>query len=111
MPLLGFGSPGAFLIPLSKWPRGHFLPEELSETSHEAFYQRVSELTEAAVLKALQQGVRLLDSGTRHMNQQSVGRALSKALAQGVVERKELFICGRIYKCKEGKNVVADSRP
>ncbi|CAJ1437802.1 unnamed protein product [Effrenium voratum] len=66
MPLLGFGS--------------HFMPEDLTErVSDEDFLKHVDEITQAAIQEALSAGVRLIDSGNRQMNQQSVGRALERA--------------------------------
>lgn len=92
IPVLGFGS--------------HFLPEDLQERlSDEEYYQRVDELTREALEAAFSCGVRLLDSGNRHMNQQSLGRALETAISKGVLKRSEVFLCGRIYKCKDREQI------
>jgi len=92
MPLLGFGS--------------HFMPEDLTErVSDEDFLKHVDEITQAAIQEALSAGVRLIDSGNRQMNQQSVGRALERAMSDGVVSRGELFISGRISKCKDREQI------
>jgi len=57
------------------------------------------------VQEALSAGVRLFDSGNRNMNQQSVGRALETAFTQRSVQRSDVFICGRISKCKDREQV------
>lgn len=92
IPLLGFGS--------------HFLPEDLSNErlSDDEFYQRADELTQSAVKEALSAGVKLLDSGNRHQNQQSFGLALEKAMQEGL-SRNQIFVCGRIHKCKDKEQI------
>ncbi|CAE7442403.1 AKR1D1 [Symbiodinium sp. CCMP2592] len=92
LPVIGFGS--------------HFMPEDLTErVSDQDFYRRVDELTQAALQEALAAGVRLVDSSNRHMNQQSIGRALETALKQEALTRGEVFLCGRISKCKDREQV------
>lgn len=95
LPVIGFGS--------------HFMPEDLTErVSDQDFYRRVDELTQAALQEALAAGVRLIDSSNRHMNQQSIGRALETALKQEALTRGEVFLCGRISKCKDREQVRSE---
>ncbi|CAE7342639.1 XYL1 [Symbiodinium natans] len=92
MPVIGFGS--------------HFMPEDVTErVSDQDYYRRVDELTQAALQEALAAGVRLIDSSNRHMNQQSVGRALEAALKQELLTRGDVFLCGRISKVKDREQV------
>lgn len=95
IPILGFGS--------------HFLPEDLRDErlSDEEFYRRVDQLTQDAVKEALAFGVRLFDSGTGHQNQQSLGLALEKEIKGGLA-RSEIFVCGRIHKCKDREQLRQD---
>lgn len=79
-----------------------FLPEDLKEkVSDQDFRRVVDDLTEGAVLSALRAGVRLFESGNRSMNQQAVGRALSRAISEGLVSRSDLHIVGRIARCRD----------
>ncbi|CAE8723907.1 unnamed protein product [Polarella glacialis] len=95
IPALGFGT--------------HFMPEDLAQRiSDEDFRRRVDELTETAVKAAIDAGVRLFESGNRHMNQPTVGRTLQWALQEGKVTRSELFICGRISKCKDREQLLSE---
>lgn len=83
-----------------------FMPEDLNERVAESeFRKMVDEFSESAVLAALSAGVRLFESGNKHMNQQSVGRTLWTAVAAGIVSRPELFIAGRIPRCKDQAEV------
>lgn len=79
-----------------------FMPEDMHErVPDQDFRQKVEELTEAAVFAALRAGVRLFDCSNRHQNQPAVGKALEKAMTEGLVQREELFICGRLSRCKD----------
>lgn len=88
MPIIGFGT--------------CCMPEDLKErVPDQDFRHRVDDMTEAAVLAALEAGVRLFESANRHMNQQALGRTLWRAVAAGVVRREELFLVGRVSRCKD----------
>jgi len=88
LPVIGFGT--------------CFTPEDLKERVPDKEFRRmVDELTEQAVLAALAAGVRLFDSGNKHMNQQAVGRTLAQAIEDGLVSRSELFLVGRVSRCRD----------
>merc|ERR1719401_3229843 len=62
-------------------------------------------MTEECVLAAVNAGVRLFESANKNMNQQAVGRTLEMAMQDGLVGREELFVCGRIFRCKDQAEV------
>lgn len=83
-----------------------FMPEDVKARAADKEFRRlVEELTEEAVRAALAAGVRLFDSSNKHMNQQVVGRTLAQAMEEGLVTRSELFVVGRVSKCKDRAEV------
>jgi len=83
-----------------------FLPEDLKERVPDHEYRnKVQELTEECVRVAVEAGVRLFDCANSNINQKAVGRALARAVSDGLVARSELFIAGRIWRCKDREEV------
>ena len=68
MPILGYG---VFRIP----------PEE----------------TEGCVYEAIRVGYRLIDTAAAYMNEEAVGRAVRRAIEEGIVKREELFITTKLW--------------
>jgi len=92
LPIVGFGT--------------CFMPEDMKERVPDKEYRkRVDEMTEECVMKALASGVRLFECANKYMNQQTVGRTLEEAMKDGLVSRSELFLCGRISRCKDRAEV------
>ena len=49
------------------------------------------------VYEAIRKGVRLIDTGTRYRNEEYVGAGVKKALRDGIVEREDLTIVGKVW--------------
>jgi len=74
----------------------------MKERVPDSEFRRIAdELSEAAVLAALEAGVRLFETGNRHMNQKVVGRTLWRAITAGIVRREELFLVGHVSKGRD----------
>ncbi len=55
------------------------------------------QITEQAVLDAIDSGYRLIDTAAAYMNEEAVGRAIAKKIADGTVKREELFITTKLW--------------
>ncbi|MFC2314860.1 MAG: aldo/keto reductase [Selenomonas massiliensis] len=53
--------------------------------------------TERAVYTALRDGYRLIDTANAYLNEAAVGRAMARAIAEGVVRREEIFLSTKIW--------------
>lgn len=53
-------------------------------------------VTEQAVYDAICSGYRLIDTASAYQNEESVGRAVSRAVSEGLVKREELFITTKL---------------
>lgn len=62
-----------------------------------------------AVYGALQCGYRLVDCAAVYQNEDKIGAVLEKAFADGVVERKDLFITSKVWN-DQHKNVIASCK-
>lgn len=92
LPALGFGTT--------------IMPEDFKERVTDKEYRsQVEERTRECVLAALYAGVRLFDCANMNINQQAVGRTLEFAITEGIVLREDLFIVGRIWRCKDQDEV------
>ena len=69
MPMLGFG---VFQVPNGK-------------------------VTEQAVYDAITAGYRLIDTAAAYQNEESVGRAIKRAISDGLVKREELFVTTKLW--------------
>lgn len=55
------------------------------------------EEAERSVLHALQDGYRLIDTANAYVNEAALGRAVKRAVAEGLVSREELFITTKVW--------------
>lgn len=53
--------------------------------------------TERAVYTALRDGYRLIDTANAYLNEAAVGRAMARAITEGVVRREEIFLSTKIW--------------
>lgn len=56
-----------------------------------------SEDTESSVYTALKGGYRMIDTANAYLNEEAVGRALSRAISEGIVKRSDVFISTKIW--------------
>ena len=52
---------------------------------------------EEITYKNINEGARLIDTGTRYKNEERVGAGVKRALKEGIVKREELFIVGKVW--------------
>lgn len=52
---------------------------------------------EEVVYEAIKMGYRLFDTAASYMNEEAVGRAVKRAIEEGIVRREELFITTKIW--------------
>ena len=52
---------------------------------------------EEVVYTAIKTGYRLIDTAASYMNEDAVGRAIKRAIDEGVVKRKELFVVSKLW--------------
>lgn len=52
---------------------------------------------ERVVYDAIKTGYRLLDTAAAYMNEEALGKAVKRAIADGIVTRKELFITTKVW--------------
>jgi diketogulonate reductase-like aldo/keto reductase len=52
---------------------------------------------EDAVYTAIQNGYRLIDTAAAYMNEEAVGKAVKRAIADGLVKREDLFIVTKLW--------------
>ncbi|CEP10423.1 hypothetical protein [Parasitella parasitica] len=62
--------------------------------------------TEEVVYNAIKAGNRLIDGALLYSNEPEVGRAVRKAIADGIVKREELFIVGKLWNSFHEKEHV-----
>ncbi len=53
--------------------------------------------TENSVYSALKMGYRMIDTANAYMNEASVGKALKRAMDEGIVKREDVFISTKIW--------------
>ena len=56
-----------------------------------------ADVCEHSVYDALKAGYRLIDTAAAYMNEAAVGKAVSKAIAEGIVTREELFVTTKVW--------------
>lgn len=56
-----------------------------------------AKVCEQAVYDAIKAGYRLIDTAAAYMNEEAVGKAVSKAIAEGITTREELFITTKVW--------------
>ena len=52
---------------------------------------------EASVYKALKNGYRLIDTANAYMNEVAVGKAMKRAMEEGIVKREEIFLSTKLW--------------
>lgn len=57
------------------------------------------EQAENSVYNAIKDGYRLIDTATAYCNEKAVGRAIKRAIDEGMVERKDLFVSTKLWPC------------
>ncbi len=66
--------------------------------------------TELSVYAALKEGYRMIDTANAYMNEEAVGKALSKAMKEGIVSREDVFVSTKIWPTLyEDRNAVSDT--
>lgn len=53
--------------------------------------------TENAVYEGIRSGVRLIDTANGYLNETAVGRAVARAVDEGLVKREDLFISTKLW--------------
>lgn len=51
----------------------------------------------ASVYKALKNGYRLIDTANAYMNEAAVGKAMKRAMEEGIVKREEIFLSTKLW--------------
>ena len=66
--------------------------------------------TEKSVYSALKLGYRMIDTANAYMNEEAVGKALKKAINEGIVTREEVFVSTKIWATLyENENALDDT--
>ena len=66
--------------------------------------------TEKSVYAALKLGYRMIDTANAYMNEEAVGKALKKAINEGIDTREEVFVSTKIWATLyENENAVDDT--
>ena len=53
--------------------------------------------TENAVYQALKTGYRMVDTANAYLNEEAVGKALARAIREGIVKREDVFISTKLW--------------
>ena len=64
--------------------------------------------TEKSVYAALKLGYRMIDTANAYMNEEAVGKALKKAVNDGIVAREEVFVSTKIWATLYEKESAVD---
>ncbi|MBQ8133764.1 MAG: aldo/keto reductase [Clostridia bacterium] len=62
---------------------------------------------EEVVYNAIKTGYRLLDTAAAYMNEEAVGKAVARAIADGIVTREEMFITTKVWVTDMGSEEAA----
>ena len=62
---------------------------------------------EEVVYNAIKTGYRLLDTAAAYMNEEAVGKAVARAIADGIVTREEMFITTKVWVSDMGSEEAA----
>lgn len=66
--------------------------------------------TESSVYEALKTGYRMIDTANAYMNEEAVGKALRRAISEGIVKREDVFLSTKIWATLyESPNAVDDT--
>ncbi len=64
--------------------------------------------TEKSVYAALKSGYRMIDTANAYMNEEAVGKALKRAMDEGIVTREDVFISTKIWATLYEKESAVD---
>ena len=53
--------------------------------------------TEKSVYAALKGGYRMIDTANAYMNEEAVGKALARAIQEGIIKREDVFVSTKIW--------------
>ena len=53
--------------------------------------------TEKSIYAALKDGYRMIDTANAYMNEEAVGKALARAIGEGIVKREDVFVSTKIW--------------
>lgn len=63
--------------------------------------------TENSVYEALKMGYRMIDTANAYMNEEAVGKALARAIEEGIVKREDVFVSTKLWPTLyENENAV-----
>ena len=62
-----------------------------------------------SVYSAIKMGYRLIDTANAYMNEESVGKAVKKAIGEGIVTREELFISTKLWPTLYGNSDAVEN--
>lgn len=66
--------------------------------------------TENAVYQALKTGYRMIDTANAYLNEEAVGKALKRAIDEGIVKREDVFLSTKLWPTLyENDNAVDDT--
>ena len=66
--------------------------------------------TENAVYEGIRSGIRLIDTANGYLNETAVGRAVARAVDEGLVKREDLFISTKLWPTVyESESAVDDT--
>jgi D-xylose reductase len=65
----------------------------------------LGESVEEVVYTAIKEGIRLIDTAARYLNEKQVGQGIARAISEGLVRREDLFVVTKLW-CGDKKNVV-----
>lgn len=60
------------------------------------FFSDVTQ-TKKMVYNAIKTGYRLIDTAASYMNENDVGKAVRRAISEGIVKREDLFIVSKLW--------------
>ena len=60
-------------------------------------FQLSEEDTEKAVYEGIRMGIRLIDTANGYLNERAVGKAIARAMGEGLVKREDLFISTKLW--------------
>lgn len=65
------------------------------------------EATENAVYDALKMGIRHIDTAHAYQNERSVGKAVNKAVSEGIAKRSEIWVTTKLWPSEYGEGKTA----
>ena len=71
-------------------------------------FQLSEENTEKAVYEGIRMGIRLIDTANGYLNERAVGKAIARAMEEGLVKREDLFISTKLWPTVYEKEDAVD---